>query len=68
MKRIEMILSDGTTRTSLSEIFDSTASWPALAYQFYCFLQAQGYQIDMEDVGADVADYVACRFNEDEEY
>lgn len=68
MKRIEMTLSDGTTRVSMSEIFKGEATWSALAYQFFCFLKAQGYQLDMEDVGADVGDFVAGRYEDDEEY
>lgn len=58
MKRIEMTLSDGTSRVSISEHFSSEATWSAIAYQFCNFLRAQGYMVDLEDVGASVEDYV----------
>lgn len=58
MKHIEMTLSDGTSRVSISDHFSSEATWPAIAYQFFNFLRAQGYAVNLEDVGASVEDYV----------
>lgn len=44
--------------TSMTVDYHEFVSWPAIAYQFLCFLRAQGYVIpEGETVGADVDSY-----------
>lgn len=57
-KRIEMILHHGNSQVTIREEFDEDAPWHALAYQFACFLKAQGFHVSEEDIGYDVESYV----------
>jgi hypothetical protein len=66
-KSITMMMREGNTSVTISETYDGAASWGALAYQFLKFLRAQGYILDEEAVGADVADYTAA-LSEEEQY
>lgn len=50
---MSMMDDDGNTIT-VTNRYDFDTSWPKISYQFYCFLRGMGYQIDLEDVGADV--------------
>lgn len=59
MKNITFTVTDDRGTTEISERFDEDASWMAVAYLFYKFLAAMGYSLDVEDVGADVDDYLA---------
>lgn len=59
MKRIQMTVHDSNSSVTITEHFQDEATWSAIAYQFCNFLRAQGYIVDLDDVGASVEDYVA---------
>ena len=47
-------LTDDGGAVDITQRYDDDCTWPAMAYQFFCFLKAQGYYLEDEDVGADV--------------
>jgi hypothetical protein len=49
---------DSGTTVEIVQKFSQDCNWPAVAYQFLCFLKAQGYFPDSEDVGADIESFV----------
>lgn len=58
-KTITMSSHEDGQNTHMTVTYDQFVSWPAIAYQFLCFLRAQGYVIeDLETVGAEVEAYV----------
>jgi len=50
---MSMINAEGNAITVTNK-YDFDTSWPKISYQFFCFLRGMGYQLDLEDVGADV--------------
>lgn len=44
----------------ITQKYDNDCTWMAMAYQFHCFLQAMGYRLDLEQVGADVESFIAA--------
>jgi hypothetical protein len=54
-----MICHEDGQDTRMTVDYHEFVSWDAIAYQFLCFLRAQGYVIpEGETVGADVESYV----------
>jgi len=47
-------ITDDGGAVEISQRYEDDCTWPAMAYQFFCFLKAQGYYLEDEDVGADV--------------
>ena len=58
-KTITMSCHEDGQNVHMSVHYHEFVSWDAIAYQFLCFLRAQGYIIpEGETVGADVEAYV----------
>ena len=55
---IKMVAMCGSTRVELTETYLEDTGWQAIAYQFQKFLDAQGYRVDSDYVGADVGAYI----------
>lgn len=48
------------------QVYNDDCSWDAIAYQFWKFLQAQGYVLDFHRVGADPESFNNATQFEDE--
>lgn len=64
-KTITLIVSQGNSQISITDTISDCCTWQAQAYLFHKFLVAQGYYLDGEDVGADVASYVHAEVPEE---
>ena len=63
-KTITMICRDETGgEVIIKQHFNGDCCWTALAYQYYTFLAAMGYRLDVEDVGADVESFISATEN-----
>lgn len=50
---ITMMMHDDCGREiHIRQEYEDGTTWVRIAYQFYCFLVAQGYVLEKEDVGA----------------
>jgi hypothetical protein len=66
-KTITMAVQDGNFSTALVDHLDSDSTWKAQAYLFHKFLVAQGFILDVEDVGGCTEAYVDARTTENQE-
>ena len=57
-KTIEMTVRKGGSVITFRETVDDACTWMALSYIFHRFLLAQGYNLDGEEICADVDSYV----------
>lgn len=63
-KTVTMTYHDETGgHISSTQTFDRDCNWMALAYQFHKFLLSIGYNMDGEEVGADVSSFVSATEN-----
>ena len=64
-KTITLMVRQGNSQISITDTISDCSTWQAQAYLFHKFLVAQGYYLDGEDVGADVASYVHAEVPEE---
>ncbi len=64
-KTITLIVSQGNSQISITDTISDCSTWHAQAYLFHKFLVAQGFYLDGEEVGADVASYVHAEVPEE---
>ena len=63
-KTISMICTDSTGGiVDLTQTYDADTGWAAISYQYWKFLQAQGFILDHERVEADIAGFIANTLN-----
>lgn len=59
-KTIEFTVRQGNSEIKFRDVFSDVSTWMAQAYLFHKFLIAQGFQVDSEQVSADVEAYVSA--------